>query len=115
MEKHKFNTTMKVGNPCSHEIGCDDAVKRATLMYYKKWLDKAVKIYKIAANMSDVNDDVALCHFSKASIRIHIYKGIELLAEAVGENITVSDHSDLYLEHGFEYEGCRVFQIKEKR
>ena len=115
MEKHKFNMIMKVGNPCSHEIGCDDAVESATLMDYKKWLDKVVKIYKIAANMSDVNNAVVLCGFRKEDIGIHIYKGIELLAKAVGEKITVSDHSDLLLEHGFEYEGCRIFQLKEKR
>ena len=91
MEKHKFN------------------------MDYKKWLDKAVKIHKIAANMSDVKDDVVLCGFRNVDIRIHVFRGIELLAEAVGEKITVSDHSDLLLEHGFEYKGCRVFQLKEKR
>ena len=91
MEKHKFN------------------------MDYKKWLDKAVKIHKIAANMSDVDDNVVLCGFRNQDIRIHVFRGIELLAEAVGEKITVSNHSDLYLEHGFEYEGCRVYQLEEKR
>ena len=84
-------------------------------MDYKKWLDKAVKVHKITANMSDVNDDVVLCAFRAKDIRIHVFRGIELLAEAVGEKITVSNHSDFLLEHGFEYKGCRVYQLKEKR
>ena len=84
-------------------------------MDYKKWLDKAVKLHKIAANMSDVNGDVVLCGFRNKDIGIHVYKGIELLAEAVGKKITESDHSDEYLECGFEYEGCRVYQLKEIR
>lgn len=118
MEKHKFNTIMNVGNPCSHEIGCDDAVKRATLMDYKKWLDEVVAVYKRLVELDEQGgEDVGLCVANIKSsideyINIHVFEGLQALADAVGAVIIRDETEPGNHEYYFIYDGCKVFSLE---
>lgn len=45
---------------------------------------------------------------------IHIYKGIDKLAEVLGCELTHGEHDDEYDRMSFEYDGNTFFQLKRK-
>lgn len=83
-------------------------------MDYKKWLDEVVKAHKKLVEADNENpDEVCMClgtikHWNDGTPSIHIYRGLEALAESVGAKIK----SDAFDRYYFEYDGCRVYSLE---
>jgi hypothetical protein len=90
-------------------------------MDYKKWLDDVVETYKRLVELDKQGGkDVVLCisdidDVVSHEIRIHIFRGIRKLADAVGaELFEQSETSYRNHEFYFLYNGCRLFSLEDR-
>ena len=87
-------------------------------MDYKKWLDEVVAVHKRLVELDEQGgEDVSLCVANIASssedyIRIHVFNGLQALADAVGTVIERDATEPGNHEYYFIYDGCKVFSLE---
>ena len=87
-------------------------------MKYKKikeWLESLIKVYHKTKATAEFDAQICICEpFSSG---IHIYKGIEMVADVMGLALKEIKRDDAYIpyEYSFIYKGVKFFQITEER
>ena len=80
----------------------------------KNWLDKVIELQKELEKVAVFSDDLRICT-GNIGESVHVFEGIEQLAEAVGEEIKTKFLDDEYpIEKYFMYKGMNVFQLEKK-
>ena len=79
----------------------------------KEWLDKLVDSYNELKSLKYCNTQIELCGLYD---NIHIHRGIEVIADAVGIklNVTYDSYSDYPYRYHFMYRGYEIVQIDNK-
>lgn len=97
------------------------------------WLDDKIEARKAINNISrehgfslvwgDYNDssgdfenEIMVCGFSTSSFGLHIYSGIKLIADILGEKLEKKNREDTEIkyEYSFLYKGVKVYEISNE-
>lgn len=76
------------------------------------WVEKVAKAYNSVRNLKDYSEDVCFCESYRGN-EVHIYSGLEYIAEMLGIELIYTDrHDDDYpFEVSFVYKGVKFFQL----
>lgn len=83
----------------------------------KQWLDSMIDAQERYMKLRGVYDKDGLCAvYSFSDKRLHIAQGIDIIAEALGEKLSVKNREDdnYPYEYYLKYMDYTVFQISEK-
>ena len=73
-------------------------------MNLRQWIVKQSALYKERAAFEDFSSEIKTCGLGDG---VHVYEGIEKMAEEVGADLYVND----YGYKAFSYNGVEFFQI----
>lgn len=80
----------------------------------KQWANKMVKIYNLTNAVSKYSDSVMACEPFCGGI--HIYTGLDEVAEAVGKKICIRnrEHTEYPYEYYFKYKGVEFYSLRKQ-
>ena len=84
----------------------------------EKWLEDYIKTNERLQRISSYSDEINCC--GRSSSEVHVYRGIRKIAEALGEEVVVTERNDdtYPIELSFKYKlgnkTYKVFQLEEE-
>lgn len=82
----------------------------------RKWLDEVIESKKRFLSLKKFNENIEL-GTTESDYEVPLFEGIELIAEALGENLEENCTKNLRWKYyySFSYKGVRIIQLCENR